>query len=103
MFTINDEIYQILNPQDEVVGDVPDVPSDRLVSWYRWLVFGRAFSNRMVALQRQGRMGTFAPLNGQEATSVGMAASLQAEDWLLGSYRETLAYLVKGVPLLALL
>jgi pyruvate dehydrogenase E1 component alpha subunit len=103
MFAVNDEPYQILNPQGEVVGDVPDVPPDRLVSWYRWLVVGRAFSDRMVALQRQGRMGTFAPLNGQEAASVGMAACLQAQDWLLGSYRETLAYLVKGVPFLALL
>jgi TPP-dependent pyruvate/acetoin dehydrogenase alpha subunit len=52
----------------------------------------------MVTLQRQGRMGTFAPLDGQEATSVGLATPLQKEDWLAGSYREILSYAVKGVP-----
>ena len=102
MFTTNDEVYQILTPAGEVVGDVPDLPAGQMLSWYRWMVFGRTFSDRMVALQRQGRMGTFAPLNGQEAASVGMAAPLQQEDWLVGSYRENLAYLVKGVPLMAL-
>ena len=62
------------------------------------MVYGRLFSDRMVALQRQGRMGTFGPLTGQEASLVGLAASLRAEDWLMGSYREILAYYVKGVP-----
>jgi pyruvate dehydrogenase E1 component alpha subunit len=84
-----------------VVGDVPALKDDEHLALYRWMVFGRIFSDRMVALQRQGRMGTFAPLNGQEATCVGMAAPLQQEDWLMGSYRESLPYLVKGVPLLS--
>lgn len=94
MLAINDDVYQILTPEGEVVGDVPEVPANQMLSWYRWMILGRAFSDRMVALQRQGRMGTFAPLNGQEAASVGMAAPLQPEDWLLGSYRENIAYLV---------
>jgi pyruvate dehydrogenase E1 component alpha subunit len=93
--------YQILTPEGKVVGRVPDLPADRLLRFYRWMVFGRVVSDRMVALQRQGRMGTFSPLNGQEATLIGMAAPLQAHDWLLGSYREFLAYHVKGVPLLS--
>jgi pyruvate dehydrogenase E1 component alpha subunit len=55
----------------------------------------------MVALQRQGRMGTFAPLKGQEASLVGLVAPMQAEDWLITSYRENLSQYIKGVPLLA--
>ena len=98
-----DETYQILTPEGKVVGDLPDLSADHMVDFYRWMVLGRTFSDRMVALQRQGRMGTFAPLNGQEAASVGLAAPLQPKDWLVGSYRETLSYLVKGVPILALL
>lgn len=97
----SDKIYQILNPEGQIVAEAPDLPAEKQLSLYRWMVFGRVFSDGMVALQRQGRMGTFAPTNGQEAACVGRAAPLQPGDWLLGSYRETLSYMVKGVPLLA--
>jgi TPP-dependent pyruvate/acetoin dehydrogenase alpha subunit len=100
-FIEDDNIFRILTPDGEVCGDVPPLKENELMRLYRWMVFGRIFSDRMVALQRQGRMGTFAPLNGQEATCVGMAAPLRQEDWLMGSYRESLPYMVKGVPLLA--
>lgn len=98
--TVDDTLYQVLSPQGDVVDSVPNLPNNQLLSLYRWMVFGRIFSDRMVALQRQGRMGTFAPLNGQEAACVGIAAPLKNEDWLMGSYRESLSYMVKGVPLL---
>lgn len=98
--TLTDEIHQILNPEGQVVGELPDLPADRLLGFYRWMVLGRLFSERMVTLQRQGRLGTFGPLNGQEAASVGLAAPLQAEDWLAGSYREVISYMIKGVPAL---
>ncbi|GAB4451719.1 MAG: pyruvate dehydrogenase (acetyl-transferring) E1 component subunit alpha [Anaerolineae bacterium] len=99
--TTTDKVHQIINPAGQVVGDVPDLPADKMLHLYRWMVFGRVFSERMTALQRQGRMGTFAAATGQEAACVGRAAALQPGDWLLGSYRESLAYMVKGVPLLA--
>lgn len=94
-------VEQVLTPQGQVVGTVPNLSAGQLVEFYRCMVFGRVFSDQMVALQRQGRMGTFSPVNGQEAISVAMAAPLQQGDWLLGSYREYLAYHIKGVPLLA--
>ena len=94
-------IDPVLTPAGEVVGPVPDLPPEQLVAFYRHMLFGRIFSDYMVALQRQGRMGTFSPVNGQEAISVAMAAPLEPGDWLLGSYREYLAYHLKGVPLLA--
>ncbi|MCB0211114.1 MAG: pyruvate dehydrogenase (acetyl-transferring) E1 component subunit alpha [Anaerolineae bacterium] len=98
---LNDRVYQILTPTGDVIGSVPDLSDEKLRDLYRWMVQGRIFSDRMVALQRQGRMGTFAPLNGQEATCVAMAAPLEERDWLLGSYRESFPYIVKGVPLLS--
>ncbi|MFQ5576356.1 MAG: pyruvate dehydrogenase (acetyl-transferring) E1 component subunit alpha [Anaerolineae bacterium] len=99
--SLTEDVYQILNADGELVGDPPELPPQTLLSFYRWMVLGRAFSQRMVSLQRQGRMGTFGPLDGQEAAEVGLAAPLQPKDWLLGSYRDIIAYLVKGVPLLA--
>lgn len=101
--TVTDKIYQILTPKAEVVGEVPDLSAGELVGIYRWMILGRAYSDRMVALQRQGRMGTFAPLTGQEAANVGIATPLHPEDWLVASYRENISYLVKGVPILTLM
>lgn len=100
---VAEEIYQVLTPEGEVAGALPTLPAEEMIRLYRWMVLGRAYSDRMIALQRQGRMGTFAPINGQEAASVGIAAPLEAEDWLVASYRENLSYLVKGVPVLALM
>lgn len=97
-FPLVEKIHQIIDPEGQVVGDLPDLPPERLLELYRWMVYGRLFSDRMVALQRQGRMGTFGPLTGQEASLVGLAAPLETEDWLMGSYREVLSYFVKGVP-----
>jgi pyruvate dehydrogenase E1 component alpha subunit len=101
LLTEDDNVFQILTPEGEVTGKVPALDDSEFVRLYRWMVFGRIFSDRMVALQRQGRMGTFAPLNGQEATCVGMAAPLRQQDWLMGSYRESLPYMVKGATLLS--
>lgn len=98
-----DRVYQLVKPSGEVVGPLPNLSADELLSIYRWMLLGRAFSDQMVALQRQGRMGTFASLKGQEATSVGLAVSLKQKDWLVASYRENISYMVKGVPLLALM
>lgn len=98
-----ERMYQILTPEGQVVGELPDLSAEQLVSWYRWMIFGRVFSDRLVALQRQGRMGTFTPFNGQEAASLGLAAPLQPNDWLAASYRETLSYLVRGVSPLAIM
>ncbi|MFQ5613674.1 MAG: pyruvate dehydrogenase (acetyl-transferring) E1 component subunit alpha [Anaerolineae bacterium] len=102
-FPIPDKVHQILNPEGALVAEPPELPPEQLLDFYRWMVLGRVFSHRMVALQRQGRMGTFAPIDGQEAANVGLAAPLQAADWLAGSYREVLAYFVKGVPMLAVM
>ena len=48
----------------------------------------RLFDRRCVNLQRQGRIGTFAPLEGQEAAQVGSAMALSKGDWIFPTYRE---------------
>lgn len=95
--------YQILNAEGKLVGAVPDLSDERLVALYRFMQLGRAFSNKVIALQRQGRATTFGSLVGQEATAVGLAAPLQQGDWLTTSYREIASLIVKGIPLETLL
>ena len=99
---LDNRMIQVLNHEGQVVGELPELSDDEMRAMYRWMVFGRVFSDRMVALQRQGRSNTFAPLTGQEA-SVALATALQPDDWFVGSYREILPILAKGVPPLAML
>lgn len=90
--------YQILDPEGRVVGQLPEgLDADRLMLWYRTMWLTRLFSNKLIALQRQGRSTTWVPSNGQEATAVGLATPLLAQDWLTGSPREMGGYLLKGV------
>lgn len=95
--------YQILDAEGKLVGELPDLSSERMLAFYRYMQMGRAFSNKVIALQRQGRATTFGSLVGQEATAVGLAAPLQPQDWLATSYREIASLIVKGVPLSTLL
>src|SRR2546421_8657417 len=91
--------YQILDPEGKLVGEMPDFSAERMLSLYRFMQLGRVFSNKIIALQRQGRATTFGSLVGQEATAVGLAAPLQPQDWLATSYREIASLMVRGLPL----
>jgi len=89
---------QILDEDGSVVdgATVPDLSDDDLVEMYRLLKLGRHFDQRAVSLQRQGRMGTYPPMSGQEASQVGSAFALRDGDWLFPSYREHIALSVRG-------
>ncbi len=65
----------------------------------RIMILGRAFDEKSFSLQRQGRIGTFAPLIGQEASILGPALALDpARDWVVPQYREAPALFRQGFP-----
>jgi pyruvate dehydrogenase E1 component alpha subunit len=74
-----------------------------LAALYRAMVFTRAFDEKAVALQRTGRLGTYASSLGQEAVGVGIASAMHADDVLLPSFREQSAMLWRGVTPVELL
>jgi len=75
---------------------VPDLSDEKFVEMYHDLKLGRHYDKRAVSLQRQGRMGTYPPMSGQEGAQVGSAHALDDGDWVFPSYREhTVAY-VRG-------
>jgi pyruvate dehydrogenase E1 component alpha subunit len=74
----------------------PDIPDEQLLELHRYMLWGRRFDERMLRLQRQGRIGTFAPIKGQEAANVGSAAVLRDSDWMVVAFREAAAELVRG-------
>ena len=74
----------------------PDLSDDLLLSLHRWMLLGRRFDERMLKLQRQGRIGTFAPIKGQEAANVGSTAVLRDSDWMVVAFREAAGELMRG-------
>ncbi len=74
----------------------PSLSDDLLMKLYDAMVLGREFDGRMLNLQRQGRIGTFPPITGQEAAHLGAAAVLEPSDWMVPSFRETAAELWRG-------
>jgi len=74
----------------------PDISDDLLLAMHRCMLVSRRFDERMLNLQRQGRLGTFALVQGQEASQIGSAAVLEKKDWMVPSYRETAAFMWRG-------
>ena len=97
------DLVRVLDEDGTVVGDPPDLDDDRFVAIYRDLRLARHFDARAVNLQRQGRMGTYPPMAGQEAAQVGSAHALADRDWIFPSYREHAASHLHGVSLDAIL
>jgi pyruvate dehydrogenase E1 component alpha subunit len=81
---------------------MPDLTEDQLRHLHRIMLLSRRFDERLLTLQRQGRIGTFAPIKGQEAVQIGAVAPLQQEDWVVPSFRETAAAIYRGIPLAGL-
>ena len=77
----------------------PAIPPDELKRLYRTMLLARRFDERMLRLQRQGRIGTFAPIKGQEASQLGSVATLRRTDWMVPSFRETASMLWRGWPM----
>lgn len=76
---------------------MPEISDADLKALYRTMVMTRVFDQRMITLQRQGRLGFYLGSLGEEAASVGSAFSLWPEDWIFPCYREQGAYLWRGV------
>lgn len=93
-------IETILASDGSIDSDrAPKLDTDRLLEMYRGMLLARRFDDRLLNLQRQGKLGTFAPVRGQEAAQVGSAAALRADDWMVPAFRENAAALWRGTPL----
>jgi pyruvate dehydrogenase E1 component alpha subunit len=82
---------------------MPPLSSDDINRLYAHMVLTRQFDERMFKLQRQGRLGTFARVAGQEGAHVGAAFALRPADWLVPAFRETGALLLRGISMVQLL
>ncbi|OGV37955.1 MAG: pyruvate dehydrogenase (acetyl-transferring) E1 component subunit alpha [Legionellales bacterium RIFCSPHIGHO2_12_FULL_35_11] len=90
---------QILNEQAQIHGELPEFASDKkiLKKLYRSMVLTRLFDKKAIALQRTGKMGTYAPINGQEAISTAIGHCMRQSDILIPYYRDYAAQFQRGV------
>ncbi len=77
----------------------PDLTPEELTRLYRGMVLARAVDDRLLKLQRQGRIGTFPPNTGQEAAACASALAMSERDWFVGSFRELGGRLLRGEPI----
>ena len=94
---------QIIDPQGNLVGDDPGLDPGIYQAMYRNMVLARELDRRMLALQRQGRIGTYAMLEGHEAVQIGSAMALRPDDFVFPSYREHGVQITHGLPIDVLL
>jgi pyruvate dehydrogenase E1 component alpha subunit len=78
---------------------MPQFSDAELWRIYESMVLARTFDERAVALQREGRLGTYPPMIGQEAAQVGSAFAFSSEDWIFPSFRELGVHLTLGYPI----
>ncbi|MBX3464958.1 MAG: pyruvate dehydrogenase (acetyl-transferring) E1 component subunit alpha [Planctomycetes bacterium] len=80
-------------------GKDPNLAEPVLRFLYEQMVQVREFDRRMLMLQRQGRIGFYGPILGQEAATVGSVAALEPRDWIFPALREGAAAMMRGLSL----
>jgi len=85
---MSSDVLSILTESGKAVaGTDPGLPKSRLVELYEHMLRIRLFDERLLNLQRQGRIGFYLPSTGEEAVAVGCGLALDKRDWLFPSYR----------------
>jgi len=78
---------------------MPPLSSEQIKKMYELLVLSRTFDQRALNLQREGRLGTYASILGQEASQIGSTFAFEKSDWIFPSFREMGVYITMGYPL----
>src|SRR5882724_2064779 len=71
----------------------PKLSNDQLKTMYRYMLLARRVDERLLNLQRQGRIGTFPQAAGHEAISLGSVFTIEKSDWMVPAYRELAGFL----------
>src|SRR6476646_12274769 len=95
------QMLQILNEEGQVVNEaaMPELTNEQLQELMRRMVYTRILDQRSISLNRQGRLGFYAPTAGQEASQVASHFALEKEDFILPGYRDVPQLIWHGLPL----
>ena len=90
-------MFGLIDPDGTVRDRLPITLRD-LQSLYADMVEARVYDEKATAMQRQGRLATYAPFRGQEAAQIGASAALMDGDWVVGTYRDAALNWRAGFP-----
>lgn len=95
------QTLQILNEEGKVVNEsaMPDLTDAQLKELMSRMVYTRILDQRSISLNRQGRLGFYAPTAGQEASQIASQYALEKEDFILPGYRDVPQMIWHGLPL----
>lgn len=95
------EMLQVLNEEGEIVNEDldPKMSDEDLVELMTRMVYTRILDQRSISLNRQGRLGFYAPTAGQEASQLASHFALEKEDFILPGYRDVPQMIWHGYPL----
>ncbi|MFC3211155.1 pyruvate dehydrogenase (acetyl-transferring) E1 component subunit alpha [Planomicrobium okeanokoites] len=95
------EMFQILNEEGEIVNEEanPNLSDEDLQELMRRMVYTRILDQRSISLNRQGRLGFYAPTAGQEASQIASHFALKKDDFILPGYRDVPQLIWHGWPL----
>lgn len=93
------DVFGVIDSDGNLIGEDPGLESSVYLDLYRNMVLARTLDRRMLALQRQGRVGTYPMLEGQEAVQIGSALALGPRDFVFPSYREHGVQIARGLPI----
>lgn len=95
------EMIQVLNEEGEIVNKEmdPEMSNEDLVELMTRMVYTRILDQRSISLNRQGRLGFYAPTAGQEASQLASHFALEKEDFILPGYRDVPQMIWHGFPL----
>lgn len=91
---------QVMDEKSNVDAKLlPKLGKSNLQQMYASMVLARKFDEQALKLQRQGRIGTYASHQGQEASQIGSVAAFSNKEWLFPSFRENACLIAFGVPM----
>lgn len=95
------EMVKVLNEEGELVNEsaMPDLSDEDLQELMRRMVYTRILDQRSISLNRQGRLGFYAPTAGQEASQIASHFALEKDDFILPGYRDVPQIIWHGLPL----
>lgn len=99
----NYPMQQSLDPDGHLIDGTSNVPEELLLDMYRLMSLSRSFDRRALSAQRQGRLGTYAMLEGHEAVQIGSALAFGENDFIYPAYRQHGVQIARGMPLSVIL
>lgn len=97
----NTEVYSVLDIDGNITKSDYTIPltNEQIINSYYIMRLSRSMDEKMLKMQRQGRILTFPPNIGEEGLQVAVALSMDKKDWFAPAFRSATIYIHQGVPI----